>query len=507
MNNQNVLDDDRIGLLLLKLSIPAFFGMAVITLYNVVDTIFIGHYVGTLGIAGLSIVFPIQMLSMGIGHMTGMGGASLMSRVIGAGNTAKAERALGNALIATLVFSAVIMIAGLSDVDLFLKLMGASEAILPYARDYMTIILIGMFFQTCAMTLTFLIRAGGNATVPMLGMIIGAVLNIILDAIFIIPLGMGVKGAAIATVIAQFISVMYFAGYYLFGKSFLKLHVRNFIVELNILKAILAIGIASFAMTMATSLSILFVNRMLVTYGGDLAVSAFGIINRIIMFALMPGIVIGQGLQPILGFNYGAKRYDRALRSLKIAISAATVCCVVVFLVLYFLPEPFIRIFTTDSELVTLGAYAARRLFFLLYVVGFIMVGSITFQALGKAVQSFITSVSRSALFLLPAVLILPHFLQVDGVWIAFPITDALSFILVLTLLIPQIRELRRLDFSMKNRELPHIPERLKDLQPVAVTEEVKIESEPVRIPAVTNSLALYHRFGKYVYNTIKRNG
>lgn len=474
MNNQNVLDDDRIGLLLLKLTIPAFFGMAVITLYNVVDTIFIGHYVGALGIAGLSIVFPIQMLSMGIGQMTGMGGASLISRLIGAGDTAKAERTLGNALIATLVFSAILMIAGLSNVDLFLRIMGASESILPYARDYMTIILIGMFFQTCAMTLNFLIRAGGNATVPMTGMIVGAVLNIILDAIFIIPLGMGVKGAAIATVIAQFISVMYFTGYYLFGKSFLKLHVKNFTVEWNILKAILAIGIASFAMIMATSISILFVNRMLVTYGGDLAISAFGIINRIIMFALMPGIVIGQGLQPILGFNYGAKRYDRALRSLTIAISAATVCCGAVFLVLYFLPEPFIRIFTADSELVALGAYAAKRLFFLLYLIGFIMVGSISFQALGKAAKSFIASVSRSALFLLPSVLILPRFLQVDGVWLAFPVTDALTFILVLMLLIPQIKELRRLNYSMKDGGLPRVPESLKCLRPVAITEEVK---------------------------------
>ena len=217
--NQNILNDDRIGRLLLKLSLPAFFGMFVITLYNVVDTIFIGHYVGPLGIAGLSIVFPVQMLSMGIGHMTGMGGASLISRLIGAGNIPRAEHALGNAVTSAIVLSAIIMIVGLSNTDSWLRLMGASETILPYARDYMTIILIGMFFQTSAMALNFLIRAEGNARVPMTGMIIGAVLNIILDAIFIIPLGMGIKGAALATVIAQLISVMYFASYYFAGKS------------------------------------------------------------------------------------------------------------------------------------------------------------------------------------------------------------------------------------------------------------------------------------------------
>ena len=448
--NQNVLDDDRIGRLLLKLSLPAFFGMFVITLYNVVDTIFIGHYVGPLGIAGLSIVFPVQMLSMGIGHMTGMGGASLISRLIGGGNIPRAEHALGNAATSTILLSAIIMIIGLSNTDSWLRLMGASETILPYARDYMTIILIGMFFQTSAMTLNFLIRAEGNARVPMTGMIIGAVLNIILDAIFIIPLGMGVKGAALATVIAQLVSVGYFTSYYFAGRSFLKFHSRNLIIQWNILKAILAIGIASFAMTVTTSLSSILVNRMLVSYGGDYAVSAFGIIHRIMMFALMPGIVIGQGLQPILGFNYGAKRYDRALKVIKIAITAATACCVIVFVVLYFAPEPFIRIFTTDNELIALGAYAAKRIFIVLYLIGFIMVGSIVFQAMGKAVQSFITAISRPALFLIPLIFILSYYWQLEGVWRAFPITDVLTFILVLILFIPQIRMFRRMDMSTK---------------------------------------------------------
>lgn len=446
MNNrgENVLDDDRIGQLLLKLSLPAFMGMFVMILYNVVDTIFIGHYVGPLGIAGLSIVFPIQMLTMGIGQMTGMGGASLISRLIGAGNTPRAEHALGNALTFTLIISAVLMMAGLSNPDLWLRLMGASETILPYARDYMTIILTGVFFRTFAMSQNFLIRATGNARVPMIGMIMGAGLNIALDAIFIIPLGMGVKGAALATVIAQLFTALYFLRYYLSGKSFLRVHLQNMIIKWDILKTILAIGISSFARTAAQSLSVVFVNRTLGIFGGDLAISSYGLIQRIMMFALMPGIVIGQGMQPILGFNYGAKRYDRALKVIKIAVISATIYSIIAFFALYFAPELFIRVFTTDNELIVMAAHAARRFFLAQYLIGFIIVGSIMFQAIGKAPQAFVAAIARPALFLLPLVFILPNYWQLDGVWLAFPITDALTSILVLFLLIPQIKMFRR---------------------------------------------------------------
>ncbi len=446
MNNRetNVLDDDRIGRLLLKLSLPAFMGMFVMALYNVVDTIFIGHYVGPLGIAALSIVFPIQMLTMGIGMMMGMGGASLISRLIGAANTPRAERTLGNALTFTLIIAAVLMIAGLLNRDLWLRLMGASETILPYARDYMTIILSGTFFRAFAMAQNFLIRATGNARVPMIGMSMGAGLNIALDAIFIIPLGMGVKGAALATLIAQLITSLYFLRYYLSGKSFLKVHLQNLVIKWDILKSILAIGISSFARTAAQSLAVIFVNRTLLAFGGDLAISSYGLIQRIMIFALMPSIVIGQGMQPILGFNYGAKRYDRALKVTKISIIAATSYSIIAFFALYFAPELFIRIFTTDSELIVLTAYAARHIFFAVYLIGFIIVGSIVFQAIGKAPQAFVTAVARPALFLLPLVFILPNYWQLDGAWLAFPITDALTSILVLALLIPEMKMFRR---------------------------------------------------------------
>jgi putative MATE family efflux protein len=445
MNNHTIFDTDKVGKLLLKLTIPAFVGMVVITLYNVVDTIFVGQYVGNLGIAALSVIFPVQMLSMGIGQMMGMGGAALISMAIGKGDKTRAERILGNAITPTIIFSAILMIFGLSNIDFWLRLIGASEDVLPYASDYLRIILIGMFFQTFAMAFNFLIRAEGNVRVPMISMIIGAVLNVILDAIFIIPLGMGVAGAAWATIIAQLVSVAYCAYYYLSGRSFLKIHLKNLLIDWKLLGSLLAIGISSFIMTMASSICAIIINRVLLKYGGDIAVSAYGIINRIVMFALLPGIVIGQGLQPILGFNYGAGRYDRGLKVIKISIIAATVFCIAAFILLYSFPGFFARIFNGDAELIALTVYAARRIFITMPLIGFMMVGSTMFQALGKPVQAFFSSVSRTVLFLLPLVLILPNFWQLDGVWWASPITDVLTFLLILSLFIPQIRQLVKL--------------------------------------------------------------
>ncbi len=445
MNNdkRHVLDDDRIGSLLWKLSLPAFVGMFVMTLYNVIDTVFIGHYVGTLGIAGLSIVFPVQMLSIGIGQMVGMGGASLISRLIGAGNAPRAERVLGNAVTAGFILSIAIMVTGLSDADFWLTLMGASETVLPYARDYMTIILVSLVFQTFAMTMNGLIRAEGNARVPMTGMIIGAGSNIILDAVFIIPLDMGIRGAALATLLAQIFSFAYQLRYYYTGRSFLKIHLENLVLEYSLIRDIFSIGIASFSRMLAASLSAVLINRVIVSLGGDIAISAFGIVNRMIMFAIMPGIVVGQGLQPILGFNYGAGRYDRALRSFKLAVTAASICTTIVCLMIQLFPEIFVQIFTSDSELIELGAHTARYMSLGVFLIGFMMVGSLVFQSIGKALQSFITSIARPALFLIPLIFILPDLWQLNGVWLAFPISDALSSLLTFILLIPQIRELR----------------------------------------------------------------
>jgi putative MATE family efflux protein len=442
---QSVLDDPRIGRLMLKLTIPAFMGMFVMTLYNVVDTIFIGHYVGTLGIGGLSIVFPIQMLAMGVGMLTGMGGASVISRLIGAQNIVKAEKALGNALSLNVILSTIIMIVGLSNTDFWLRLVGASETILPYARDYISFILVGMVFQTFSMANNGLITSEGNAKVAMVGMVIGAGSNIVLDALFIIPLDMGIKGAAIATTIAHLISASYFLNYWLRGKGYLRIHFSNLILELGIIKDIMVIGVSALGRTLAGSLSAIFVNRALMEYGGDYAVSTFGILNRVMMFAMMPGMVVGHGLQPILGFNYGAKRFGLALKGIKLAIPISTSWCIIAFLLLYFVPAPFVRIFSNDSDLIEMASAAARQIFLVLYLMGVVFTGSMIFMSIGKATETFITSITTRALFLIPLVFILPSFWDVDGVWLSFPISDSLSFLLTAGLLTPIILKFRRL--------------------------------------------------------------
>jgi putative MATE family efflux protein len=423
---------------------PAFFGMFVMTLYNVVDTIFVGKSVGPLGIAGLSIGFPLQMLTMGIGMMVGLGGASLISRMLGAGNNPRAEHALGNAITANLVLSILVSLIILSNLDYWLRLIGASDNVLPLASDYLGIVMFGMIFATSSMAFVSLIRAEGNARVSMIGMIMGAGLNIVLDAIFIIPLKMGIQGAALATVISQFISIVYMGGYYLTGSSYLKIRIRNLIPELDILKSIFAIGIASFARTIATSLSAMLVINTVVSFGGDVALSGFGIVQRIMMFAIMPSIVIGQGLQPILGFNYGAKRFNLALRAILLAMIASIILSTIVFLVLYFMPEPIIGIFTDDAGLIDLTVYATHRIFIALPLVGFLMVGSLVFQSIGKAAESFATAVVRPVLFLVPAVLLLSNFIGLDGVWYAFPISDTLTLLLTVLLLLPIIRDFRK---------------------------------------------------------------
>jgi putative MATE family efflux protein len=442
--NGNSLDDRRVGRLMIKLTIPAFLGMFVITLYNVVDTIFVGRYVGAMGIAGLSIVFPLQMLCLGIGQLVGLGGASLISLRIGAGDTAGAEHALGNSFSLVALFSGLITIAGLGAMNFWLRVLGASDTVLPYAGAYMRIILFGVFFQTFAMAVTGLVRAEGNAKIPVISMSIGAISNIILDALFIIKFGMGIQGAALATVIGQGLSVIYLVSYYEGGKSYLGLHARFLRLKAEIVKPILSIGSASFARMLATSVSAVIVNNTLMRYGTDYSVAAFGILNRILMFALLPGIAIGQGLQPVLGFNYGARRYGLALRSVKLAAVSSTAFCVAVFFLIHFQPEPMARIFTHDARIIALTAHAARIAFFNVYLIGFIMVGSLTFQAIGKAGHSMLTAISRPVLFLIPLLLILPRFWSVNGVWLSFPIADALTFLLTLALFIPQVREMKR---------------------------------------------------------------
>lgn len=457
--NHNVLDTDRVGWLLAKLATPAFMGMFVQTLYNVINTIFIGQFVGTLAIAGLSIAFPLQMLSWGISMMVGMGGASLLSRLLGAGDVDRAERTLGNGVSLGIILAIVVMVAILPFTDFWLRLIGASDAVLPYAREYLIIIISGTVFNVLAMALLSFARAEGNARVGMTAMILGAGLSIILDAVFIIWLKMGVRGAALATIIAQLASFIYLLTYYLSGSSYLKIHLSNLRLDLSILKAMFSIGIASFTQTVASSISAMILIKMVVTYGGDVALSAFGIIQRVMMFAFMPGMVLGQGLQPILGFNVGAGRYHLALKAITLAAIVSTSLSISAFLVLYFIPGPIIRAFSDDQELISVGIYVAKLVFLSMPVMGAVLVGQLTFQAIGRATQAFITAIVRPVVFLIPLALIMSRTWQLDGVFLSYPASDSLTFLLVIGLLTPIISQFKKAAATQKQEETGPTPD------------------------------------------------
>jgi len=466
--NHNILNTDRIGPLLLKLTMPAFFGMFVQTLYNVISTIFIGHYVGPQGIGGLSIVFPLQMLAYGFGMMVGLGGASLISRQLGGGDNTNAEKTLGNGFTISIVLYVIVAIAILPFMDFWLRLIGASDTVLPYAKDYLVFIIAGSFFSIFSMALLSFARAEGNARVGMTAMIIGALLSIALSALFIIVFDWGVKGAGLATIISQGVSMAYLLAYYLTGSSYLKLRTPNFRPDFKILKAMLAIGIGAFTQTVASSLSMMILIRLVVSYGGDNALFAFGIVQRLMMFAIMPGMVIGQGAQPILGYNYGAKRYHLLLKTISIAAITSTTLSVLVFLVLYFIPEPLIRVFTSDPEVVATGGYVAKLMFLSMPLMGAINLGQQFFQAIGKAIPAFITAIVRPIVFLIPLVLLMSHAWGLDGVFLSFPASDFLTFILILFLISPIIKQFRKAAASEpEDKESPLTPGQL--MEPVKV--------------------------------------
>lgn len=443
-HTNNVLDTDKIGSLLIKLSIPAFLGMFVQTLYNVINTIFVGHYVGPLGIAGLSIAMPLQMLGMGMGMMVGVGGMSIISRYIGERRHGEAEKALGNGITVGIVLSVVVFVVILTKMDYWLALIGASEEVLPYARDYLAIMMYALIFQVFATTFVNFTRAEGNSRVGMVAMMAGAAVNIGFDVIFIIVLDMGVRGAGWATFLAQLVSLIIFAFYYGTGNSYLKIRFRNLKPDFAILKAMFAIGIGAFAQTFASSLSAMLVIKSVVEYGGDYALGAFGIIQRVLIFAIMPAMVLGQGAQPILGFNYGAKRYGLALKAINMTILTATVLSLSAFFLVYFIPEPIFRIFTDDPELIKVGVNCAKLMFLGMPLIGLIMVGTMIFQALGKAVPAFIVSVARPVVFLIPFVMILPRHIGLNGVWLSFPVSDVLTFLLIVFLVFPILAQFRK---------------------------------------------------------------
>jgi len=451
MPKELTLEDQNIKRVLFKLSGPATVGMLVMSLYNVVDTVFIGRGVGTAGIGGVAIAFPIMMIVGAIGQMIGIGGASLLSRRLGAKDLSTANKTLGNVIASVAVLSLPIIFLGFLYMNSMLRLFGATETLLPYAREYMQFILPGIFMHSLAMALNNLVRAEGNAKVAMFTMILSAVTNIILDAVFIFGLNMGIRGAALATLIAYITAGLFLILYYLSGRSILTIRVRDIRFEYAIQKEIIAIGISVFVRHTAMSLLVILLNNTLGKYGGDTAIAVYGVIMRLMMMIFTPIMGIAQGLQPVAGYNYGAKDYIKVKESVVLATIASTMIATAGTLIIMLFPQSLLRAFSDDAELLRIGGGALRYIVLAFPILGFQLMGTTLFQALGKATQTFILTLSRQILFLIPLVVILPRFFQLTGVWISFPIADVLSTALTVWMLIPLRNQLdRSMNLSME---------------------------------------------------------
>jgi putative MATE family efflux protein len=345
-------------------------------------------------------------------------------------------------VLLALMIGCVILLAGLFFMEPVLRLFGATDTLLPFAREYFGVIVFGTPLLCLAMTTNNAARAEGNAKVAMGTMLTGAVLNIILDPVFIFALDMGVRGAAIATVLSQGAAALFLFIYFISGKSEIRVSVSYLRLQWPVVREIFAIGASAFARAAAGSILVSIVNNTLARYGGDTAIAAFGIIFRIIHFVFMPMLGITQGLQPILGFNYGAKQYDRVKQSFTIASISATVFSTICFAVLMVLPGVIIGAFSRDPELISVGTQALRYMVLLMPFVGYQVVGSGLFQALGKAAEPLVPSLARQVLIMIPLVIVLPTVFGINGVWLSMPVSDGLSFALTFMLVIVQMRKI-----------------------------------------------------------------
>lgn len=426
------LGKDPIPQLLVNLAVPATFGMFVMALYNVVDTIFVATAVGTVGVAAVSIAFPVQLIIMALAGCIGIGGASAISRILGANKLDEANSIFGNVVSLIFLVSIAGIVLGLNFLEPILYMFGSSETILPYAKDYLEIILYGTFFFAFAFAMNNIIRSEGNAKTAMITMVLSAALNIILTPLFIFGFGMGIKGSALATVLAQAITAIYLLFYFIQGKSSLTFKAIYLRPNLTVINQILAVGSSAFAQQAASSIMFVFANHMLIYHGGDLGVAVFGIVHKIIMFSMMPVIGIVQGLLPLVGFNYGANQYQRVSESITLAIKTATIVVVFAFIVVMVFPKQLMLIFTKDADAIQMGITALRIVFAVSFTIGVQIVTGGVFQALGEGRIALVLSMSRQILFLIPLLLILPMIFQLTGVWLAFPLADLLSFFLAL---------------------------------------------------------------------------
>lgn len=425
------LETEKIPKLLWEYSIPAITGTLVYVLYNIVDRIFISFGVGRLAIAGISISLPLFTFILATGLFIGIGGGALISINLGKKNIKKAEQILGNALTLFILTGVLFSILGLLFLDDILLLFGATTNNINYAKDYMSIIFYATTFQLLFIGMNNIIRGEGNPKAAMKMSIIGCGLNIILDPFFIFTLDMGIKGAAIATVISNMIVASLQVRHFLNGNSNIRLKLKNLKLKKEILLSIASIGIAPFIMQMSNSIVVIFINKNLNIYGGDIAIAAYGIINSISVLMYMPIVGIFQGSQPILGYNYGAKNYKRVKETYKLSLLIAISISTVGFIMAIFMPRILISPFiNNDKILFDLTANATKIFFSMTIFMGFHMIGSSYFQTVGKAKITTSINIIRQFIIMIPLLYFLPKYYGVNGIWLAIPITDFIMAII-----------------------------------------------------------------------------
>ncbi|MGL5123966.1 MAG: MATE family efflux transporter [Fusobacteriaceae bacterium] len=434
--------------LLIQFSLPAMIGMIVNALYNIVDRMYIGRIEGTghFDIAGVGLVMPAMIISFSIALMVGMGGSTMVSLTLGKKNKKLAEEYLGNIISLGAFFGIILSVLTFVFIKQIAVFMGTSKNTFIPAINYLQIIAIGFPFSIIGYSANASIRSDGSPKISMGTLLIGAILNIILDPIFIFVFDMGVKGAAIATIVSQFVSMIWAVGYFLSSKSGVQLHLMNLKLKLERVIDIIKMGIAPCFLQLSGALVIFTLNNTLKKVSGDYAVGAMTIVLGIAMFFVMPILGINQALLPLAGYNYGSKLYPRVKGILKRAIVAATGISVFSFLIIQLFSRYFIYAFTTNYEIVTIASKGLRIYTFMFPIIGFQIVSSIYFQAVGKPKITMFLTLSRQVIFLVPLVIILSKFYGEAGVWFSAPIADILSFTVTLFMIRREMKDLDKLE-------------------------------------------------------------
>lgn len=443
------LGTDSLSRLLPRYAIPAIIAMTSTSLFNIVDSIFIGRGVGALAISGMALTMPIMNVAAAFGSMVGVGAAAITSIRLGQGNLRAAEKTLGNVVLLNVMLGVVIGALGLLFLDPILYFFGASEQTISYAREFLHVILAGNCITHLYLGLNELMRASGYPQKSMYAMLVSVAVNCVLNPLFIFKFGWGIQGSAFSTLIAQCAALSISLHHFSRRDSFLRFKRGTFRFNSRIVGAIISIGLAPFLMNICASIVVIFVNKALTTYGGDLDIGAFGIINRMAMLFIMIVLGLNQGMQPIVGYNYGARKYDRVVNAYFITVTCAVVITTIGYLISRFIPEQVAHLFVGGNDvdaaaLTESVVYGMKYMMCMFWAVGFQIVTGNFFQYIGKPRRAILISMTRQMLFLVPLLIILPPEMGVTGVWVAQPVADTLSVVLAAVLIFFQIRRLRR---------------------------------------------------------------